>query len=64
MNHLKNNGVKVRDVVCGMFLDLASTSRRAEYKKETYYFCSDTCEKTFTANPQNYAMGKSSQHPK
>jgi hypothetical protein len=27
-------------------------------RTEVYYFCSDTCHKAFTAEPQKYASGK------
>ena len=44
----------VKDLVCGMDLDPATTDRRAEHEGQTYYFCSATCKQKFDSNPEQY----------
>lgn len=41
---------KVRDPKCGMEIDPAKAVATLEKDGETYYFCSDTCKKSFIAN--------------
>ncbi len=45
------------DPVCGMILNPKSASARTEHAGRVYYFCSQSCRKTFEANPNRY-MGK------
>jgi len=45
---------KVKDVVCGMTIDPATAAASAEYKGETYFFCSKGCHTKFTADPEKY----------
>lgn len=54
------------DPVCKMAVDPAKAVAKVEYAGQTYYFCSDACHKTFTAEPQQYAGGLSrgdTRHP-
>jgi membrane fusion protein, copper/silver efflux system len=51
---------KAKDLVCGMDVDpKAPGTLKAQYKGETYYFCSDMCKKSFEANPEKYIPKKS-----
>lgn len=43
------------DPVCGMTVDEKQAAAKAEYQGATYYFCSSSCHKTFTAEPAKYA---------
>ncbi|MBV8121142.1 MAG: heavy metal translocating P-type ATPase [Alphaproteobacteria bacterium] len=44
----------VRDPVCGMMVDAASSPHHAEYRGNTYHFCSSRCREKFTAEPARY----------
>jgi Cu(I)/Ag(I) efflux system membrane fusion protein len=45
----------VKDLVCGMDIDPKSANTtKTVYKCETYYFCCDSCKKSFEANPEKY----------
>jgi P-type Cu+ transporter len=44
----------VRDPVCGMTVDPATSQYRLDYRGETYHFCSAGCRTKFAANPQAY----------
>jgi Cu+-exporting ATPase len=44
----------VRDPVCGMYVDPTKSRGSAEYKEQTYYFCSAGCVKRFNADPEKY----------
>jgi P-type Cu+ transporter len=41
----------VIDPVCGMTVDPRTAKHKADYKGQTYYFCSVGCETKFIANP-------------
>lgn len=43
------------DPVCKMNVEPAKAVAKVNHAGQTYYFCSDTCHKAFTANPQKYA---------
>ncbi|HKW73870.1 MAG TPA: YHS domain-containing protein [Candidatus Dormibacteraeota bacterium] len=43
-----------RDPVCGMTVDPAGSSHRAEHDGTTYYFCSAACQSAFERNPARY----------
>ena len=45
----------VKDVVCGMDIDLTTASSQTEYQGTTYYFYSNACHDKFIAEPQKYA---------
>jgi RND family efflux transporter MFP subunit len=47
-----------KDPICGMEVDQAkakAAGRAVTYKGTTFYFCSDTCKKTFESDPAKYA---------
>lgn len=45
---------KVKDVVCGMWVDTETAPARAEYKGKTYYFCAPGCKVAFEKDPEKY----------
>ncbi|MFQ6614132.1 MAG: heavy metal translocating P-type ATPase [Fidelibacterota bacterium] len=45
---------KVTDPVCGMTIDPSTAVGSKHYDGNTYYFCSDHCQKKFAANPQEF----------
>ena len=53
-----NNGIKVRDLVCGMMVDLGETAIFSEYEREKYHFCSNFCKESFDKNPKHYTSKK------
>ena len=46
--------VLARDPVCGMSVDPAKASHRAEHDGHTYFFCSAGCRTKFVADPAKY----------
>ena len=46
--------VTVRDPVCGMTVDPATSKHRFDYRGETYHFCSAGCRTKFAADPASY----------
>ncbi len=42
------------DPVCGMDVDPATATQKADYKGRTYYFCAPGCRKAFEAEPEKY----------
>ncbi len=50
---LESQGTEM-DLVCGMEVDPSKTSYKSSYKEKNYYFCSETCNNHFDANPQKY----------
>ncbi|MEN1993051.1 MULTISPECIES: heavy metal translocating P-type ATPase [Stenotrophomonas] len=44
----------VRDPVCGMMVDPATTPHLARHDGNDYVFCSDGCRRRFIADPQRY----------
>jgi YHS domain-containing protein len=50
-------GETSEDPVCGMEVDQSkakAAGRTAEYKGQTYYFCSDDCKEKFGKEPARY----------
>jgi Cu+-exporting ATPase len=47
----------VRDPVCGMTVDPATSPHRSDYREETFHFCSAGCRTKFAAAPQKYLDG-------
>src|SRR5689334_2505035 len=45
---------KVRDPVCGMSVDPATSKHRFEHRGETFHFCSAGCRTKFAADPGKY----------
>lgn len=48
----------VKDPVCHMDVDPGKARGSAEYKGQTYYFCSAGCESRFKADPEKYLAPK------
>ena len=46
--------VTVRDPVCGMTVNPATSKHRFEYRGETFHFCSARCKTKFSSNPEVY----------
>jgi Cu(I)/Ag(I) efflux system membrane fusion protein len=49
-SRMKSPAAVVADAECGMRIDRAN-ARRLDWKGATYYFCSESCERKFTARP-------------
>ena len=47
---------KVKDPVCGMEINPAQAAGQRDCSDATYYFCSDSCQAKFDADPAQYAM--------
>jgi Cu+-exporting ATPase len=45
---------QLKDPVCGMAVDPATAKHRAEYREQTYFFCSAVCREKFIADPGKY----------
>src|SRR5919199_6752440 len=45
---------RVKDPVCGMFVDPHTAKHLAEHKGQPYYFCSAGCREKFLADPVRY----------
>jgi Cu+-exporting ATPase len=54
----ENSSVIVRDPVCGMTVDPDAGKPTAEHDGHTYYFCSESCQKKFIADPDAYRTAK------
>ncbi|MDB5503516.1 MAG: copper-translocating P-type ATPase [Tardiphaga sp.] len=52
--HHSDGEKTVRDPVCGMTVDPATSQHRSDYRGETYHFCSAGCRTKFVADPQQY----------
>jgi FtsP/CotA-like multicopper oxidase with cupredoxin domain/YHS domain-containing protein len=52
--HGRQPMAQVTDPVCGMTIDSASAAGKSSYQGETYYFCSDSCQQQFEANPSRF----------
>jgi Cu+-exporting ATPase len=50
----ENASVTAVDPVCGMTVDKGTTTLTADYRGQTYYFCSEGCRTTFVGNPAAY----------
>jgi Cu+-exporting ATPase len=53
-DHHAHNAAAVRDPVCGMTVDPATSKHRFDYRGETYHFCSAGCRTKFAADPVSY----------
>jgi Cu+-exporting ATPase len=47
----------VKDLVCGMEIEMASAAGRTEHKGQTYYFCGARCKEKFDLHPEQYVGG-------
>jgi Cu+-exporting ATPase len=54
--HHHHAGVEaaVRDPVCGMSVDPATSRHRFDHNSETFHFCSTGCRTKFAADPAKY----------
>lgn len=50
-----------RDPVCGMQVDPRQCAHTGEYHGQTYYFCSERCQRQFDQNPALYAGQETGQ---
>tara|TARA_R110000868_G_scaffold20217_6_gene85840 strand:- start:6340 stop:8715 length:2376 start_codon:yes stop_codon:yes gene_type:complete len=55
--------VTVKDPVCGMSVDPATTQHHAVHEGHDHYFCSAGCRTKFVADPQKYLGPKVEQAP-
>src|SRR6266566_4548666 len=53
-DHHPLGATTVRDPVCGMAVDPATSQHRFDYRGETFYFCSARCRTKFAADPGQY----------
>ena len=64
---LAATAAKVKDAACGMMIDKAKAvaeGNTLERDGVTYYFCSESCKKKFSAQPEHYlALNPSGQRP-
>lgn len=51
-HHQADGDTMVRDPVCGMTVDPATSRHRFDYRGSTYHFCSAGCRTKFAADPQ------------
>jgi Cu+-exporting ATPase len=59
-DHHAHTAATVRDPVCGMSVDPATSKHRFDYRGEGYHFCSAGCRTKFAADPVAY-LEKDSQ---
>ncbi|MGX1199367.1 heavy metal translocating P-type ATPase [Parvibaculum sp. MBR-TMA-1.3b-4.2] len=55
---------KAKDPVCGMTVAVKPDGRHAEFKGETFHFCSEKCRTKFKADPWFYASGRAAGQKK
>jgi len=53
-DHHADGHATVRDPVCGMSVDPATSKHRFDYRGETHHFCSAGCRTKFAADPGKY----------
>ncbi len=55
---------KVKDLVCGMWIDPDKAAGKSDYQGKTYYFCSLGCKKEFDQDPEKFinAAAKDKSH--
>ena len=54
----------VRDPVCGMTVDPATSKHRFDHHGETFHFCSAGCRTKFAADPASLSRRRASRRPK
>jgi len=57
------SGIMVKDPVCGMDVDPATTPHHSAHAGQEYHFCSDGCRTKFVADPVRYLKSKSHTGP-
>ena len=58
-----HDGAAVKDPVCGMTVDPATSKHRHDHAGTTYHFCSAGCRTKFAADPQAYLQPKPEAAP-
>ena len=53
-------GSKVKDPVCGMDVNPATTKYQLEQGGKIYFFCSQSCQEKFRAHPETYLLSAAS----
>ena len=53
------NATIVKDPVCGMEVEITTTTARTQHAGQTYYFCAAGCKDQFDRNPEQYLAAKS-----
>ena len=53
-NDFSNSATVVKDPVCGMDVNPATTRHQLEHAGKSYYFCCGRCAEKFKADPQKY----------
>src|SRR4030088_1737609 len=53
-DHHTDGKADVRDPVCGMSVDPATSRHRVDHRGETFHFCSAGCRTKFAADPKGY----------
>ena len=48
-------GLRLKDPVCGMLVEIASARHRSEASGRVVYFCCAGCKEAFERDPQRYA---------
>jgi heavy metal translocating P-type ATPase len=59
--HTSQAPALVKDPVCGMDVDPATTEHRSEHDGQAYFFCSSHCQAKFAAGPDSY-LGRDAGH--
>src|SRR4051794_5569732 len=64
-DHAHDHGAaaKVRDPVCGMTVDPATSKHRFDHHGETFHFCSAGCRTKFAADPAKYLAKEKAPEP-
>jgi Cu+-exporting ATPase len=62
-DHHAHAAATVRDPVCGMTVDPATSKHRFDYRGETWHFCSAGCRSKFAADPVAYLEKDSKPKP-
>ena len=63
VHHEHRKATTVRDPVCGMDVDPATSKHSFKYREETYHFCSAGCRSKFEAAPEQYLGNKDEKRP-
>ena len=50
--------MNVMDPICRMEIDSDQAVGKTEHNGQTFYFCSEACQKQFQKNPEHYIQGK------
>jgi Cu+-exporting ATPase len=63
-HHHAASSDKVRDPVCGMMVDPATSKHRFEHHGKAFHFCSAGCGSKFAADPAKYLANEKMPEPK